>query len=259
MAGYESTAGSSIYHRSCLGRHSRRAQRLSRCVLTSLHWLLSIKLSLTCAHSQWALIDLSMNPEKQEKLRAELAPFAAAHPTYEDFVNGLPYLDAVVREVIRLHPPLIETTRVVSLRPYSQHATIVMRRLQALEDDVIPLSRPVKTASGAIVNHLIVAKDTAVTIPMYYVNRAASIWGKNCKEFNPERWLVEDGLPQSAKEYSGYNHTLTFLDGPRTCLGKGFALIEIKVFSSFLFKLIFRFMTSDDVLFIFNRPSSPCW
>lgn len=68
-----------------------------------------------------------------------------------------------------------------------------------------------------------------VSIPIQCINRAASIWGKDCKTFVPERWLTEDGLPQRAKEFTGYHHTLTFLEGPRTCLGKGFALAEIKV------------------------------
>jgi len=31
------------------------------------------------------------------------------------------------------------------------------------------------------------------------------------------------------QEISGYRHLLTFADGPRACLGKGFALAEIKV------------------------------
>ena len=53
-----------------------------------------------------------MNPEKQEKLRAELATWNATDPTYEDLTKDLPYLDAVVREVLRLHP-FAENMRVV--------------------------------------------------------------------------------------------------------------------------------------------------
>ena len=101
--------------------------------------------------------------------------------------------------------------------------------MQALDDDIIPLLRPVTTVSGETVDRLMVAKGTIVMIPIHCVNRAASIWGADCKAFVPERWLSDDGLPQRAKEYPGYHHTLTFLDGPRICLGKGLAIFEIKV------------------------------
>lgn len=74
-----------------------------------------------------------------------------------------------------------------------------------------------------------VAAGTSVTIPIDCVNRAFSVWGDDGKEFVPERWLNDGGLPQRAKEFPGYQHTLTFLEGPRTCLGKTFALLEMKV------------------------------
>lgn len=56
-----------------------------------------------------------MHPEKQDKLRVELATFCDTDPTYEQLTDGLPYLDAVIREVIRLHTPLQDTTRVVCM------------------------------------------------------------------------------------------------------------------------------------------------
>ena len=70
-------------------------------------------------HGQWALIELCGKPEVQEKLRSELSQFSGNDPTWEQLTNSLPYLDAVVHEVLRLHPPLEQTTRMVSvLRPF---------------------------------------------------------------------------------------------------------------------------------------------
>lgn len=63
---------------------------------------------------QWALIELSLHPGKQDRLRNEMAEFSKTDPTYDQFVNGLPYLDAVFRETLRLHPPIEEIIRVVS-------------------------------------------------------------------------------------------------------------------------------------------------
>lgn len=72
------------------------------------------------------------------------------------------------------------------------------------------------------------------------MNRSTSFWGPDAKEFKPERWLDdESGVPEKAKEVQGYHHLLTFVDGPRTCLGKGFALAEFKVSFFLLYILLF--------------------
>ena len=64
---------------------------------------------------QWALIELSRQPAKQEKLREELSRFASRDPTYDELTNSLPYLDSVMREVLRLHPPVPNISREVSI------------------------------------------------------------------------------------------------------------------------------------------------
>lgn len=60
------------------------------------------------------------------------------------------------------------------------------------------------------------------------------------KEFVPERWLGRGKhvagqmggsmMGGQAKEITWYQHFLTFFNGPRMCLGKGFALAEFKVY-----------------------------
>ena len=62
------------------------------------------------------------------------------------------------------------------------------------------------------------------------MNCAEVFWGANAKEFEPERWLdAGGGGIAKAKEIQGHRHILSFSDGPRTCLGKTFALAELKV------------------------------
>jgi len=84
-----------------------------------------------------------------------------------------------------------------------------------------------------MVDSLTIVKGTLVTIPMESMNRSAAIWGEDAKVFRPSRWLEnahgENGTPAKAKEIQGHRHLLTFADGPRTCLGKNFALTEFKV------------------------------
>ncbi|PPQ76663.1 hypothetical protein CVT26_013956 [Gymnopilus dilepis] len=159
--------------------------------------------------AQWALIELCRKPEKQQRLRDELLQAGSSDPTYDRLWSGLPYLDAVAHEILRLHPPVGQTTRV------------------ATEDDVIPFSEPVKTASGEEVTSIVVKKGDTVTVSIGYTNRSETFWGPNAKEFEPERWLDPEGLAR-AKDIQGHRHILTFSDGPRICLGRNFALVEFK-------------------------------
>ncbi|PBK72110.1 cytochrome P450 [Armillaria solidipes] len=156
----------------------------------------------------WTLIELCKDIDIQNKLRTELVQFGNTDPTWEQLNSSLPYLDAVVHETLRMHPPVFESVRV------------------ATEDDVLPLATPVVTKSGKTVNSLFVAKGTILAAPIRALNRSEEFWGGDAKEFKPERWL-EDSAPR-AKEIQGHRHLLTFVDGPRTCLGKTFALTEFK-------------------------------
>ena len=63
--------------------------------------------------------------------------------------------------------------------------------------------------------------------PIVFTNRNEKLWGPNAKSFAPERWLEEN--PEVPKDIHGHRHLLTFSDGPRICLGRGFALAEFKV------------------------------
>lgn len=79
-------------------------------------------------------------------------------------------------------------------------------------------------------DHITVACGAAVLSPIRAINCSEEIWGQDAKEFKPERWLDnESGLTSEAKEISGYHHILSFGDGPRTCLGRAFAVAEFKV------------------------------
>ena len=98
---------------------------------------------------------------------------------------------------------------------------------QAIEDDVVPLSEPIRTKSGELADSLTVAKGTLVAISIESMNRSAAIWGEDAKDFQPSRWLED--APAKAKEIQGYRHLLTFVNGPRACLGKNFAVTEFKV------------------------------
>ena len=83
----------------------------------------------------WALLELSTHPEIQERLREELLSCHNDNPTIDE-VNALPYLDSVARETLRLHAVVSFITR------------------QALEDDIIPFSKPVTLENGDVVESM---------------------------------------------------------------------------------------------------------
>ncbi|KAI6140753.1 cytochrome P450 [Pisolithus tinctorius] len=192
-------------------------------ILAQMKLFITAGYETTSVGMTWALLELARNPDIQIKLRTELLAFGS-DPTYDQLTNSLPYLDAVVHETLRLHPPLAEFLR------------------QAAEDDVIPLSEPVRTKSGRVVNSISVTRGTQIGISTACINRSTAIWGADAKVFRPERWLEEGGIPKKAQELQSYRHLLTFVDGPRTCLGKGFAVAEFKtvmvvLIKSFVFEM----------------------
>ncbi|KAG9309786.1 cytochrome P450 [Chiua virens] len=189
-------------------------------VLAQMKVLILAGYETTSISLTWALIELSRNPDIQTKLRNELLDHGS-DPTYDQLTNSLPCLDAVVHEVFRLHAPVREIIRT------------------ATEDDVLPLSEPIRTKSGELIESLPIAAGTTLVVPISAVNCSNAIWGEDSKTFNPNRWLEgagENGIPSKAREVQGHRHLLTFTDGPRTCLGKNFAVAEFKAVLSVLVK-----------------------
>jgi len=112
---------------------------------------------------------------------------------------------------------------------------------QAMEDDTIPLAHPVRDASERFVDRIFVAKGTSLRIPLVGVNRSEALWGADAGTFNPARWLVYNESESSSgrkEDVQGYGHLLTFAHGPKTCLGKNFAILELKVCLSSLLYVV---------------------
>jgi hypothetical protein len=96
------------------------------------------------------------------------------------------------------------------------------------------------------------------------INRSEALWGNNAKDFLPSRWLDDSISREKASEIQGYRHLLTFGGGPRACLGRTFALTEIKVRSSDLGSFITVLISSCKVVlsvlirnYTFELPDGP--
>jgi len=192
----------------------------------------------TSTATTWALFALTQNTESQRKLRQELSAVGTENPSMDE-LNALPYLDSVVREALRVHPPVLATQR------------------QAVRDDYLPFGEPLMDKNGNMINGLQIKKGQTILLPIQALNHAKSIWGEDASEFKPERW---EKIPEAASSIPGvWGNMMTFLGGPRACIGYRFSLVEMK---ALLFTLVRAFefelaVPANDITkksFIVQRP-----
>ncbi|KAH6685067.1 cytochrome P450 [Plectosphaerella plurivora] len=156
----------------------------------------------TASALSWACYLLAKHPEIQEQLRKEVRGNLPKNISTENqaelagVLEQLPILNGIMHETLRLYPTVPLTLR------------------EALRD----------TAIGGQV----IPEGATMVISIWMINRLKSIWGANAAEFVPQRWITDDGKPnQNGGAGSNYDF-MTFLHGPRSCIGQGFAKAEIR-------------------------------
>ncbi|KAH9944845.1 cytochrome P450 monooxygenase [Amylocystis lapponica] len=164
------------------------------------------------------------NPEAEDKLRQEIVGACGGHDLSYDQLMELRYLDAVVRESLRLYPPI----------------NILPR--EARKDMVLPLSEPIRGLDGKMIHEIPIPKDTDLVIGVLGSNLNKAIWGVDALEWKPERWLSP--LPSAVTEAripGVYSNLMTFMGGAKACIGFKFSELEMIVLctllSSFTFDL----------------------
>lgn len=148
---------------------------------------------------------LATHPEKQDKLREELRTILPKKdsPLTSESMRSLPYLRACIKEGMRLYSPVFGNLRAAG-------RDIVLQGYQ------IPKGTDVAMAS------MIVQQDDR------FIPRA--------KEFLPERWLKQtEGCP-SIKDAHPFVY-LPFGNGPRTCIGRRLAMLEMEILVSRITRL----------------------
>ena len=110
--------------------------------------------------------------------------------------SKLVYLDACVKESLRLHPPVPANMK------------------RCVEDDVWPDGTKVP-------------KGTDIVFSSYVMARQKRVWGENAAKFDPSRWLGDgDGI--SAYKFNSFHA------GPRQCIGKHLAMLQLKMVTAAL-------------------------
>ncbi|KIO26747.1 hypothetical protein M407DRAFT_74068 [Tulasnella calospora MUT 4182] len=181
-------------------------------VIGQIYTLLIAGHETTSTTLTWLLYDLAHpeNHHAQAKLREELQSVTTDRPTTDE-LNALPYLDAVVRETLRLNSALDITPRCAG------------------QDTSIPVSTPYIDRNGVERMEISIGAGEEIIIPISLINRDKEIWGEDADEFKPERWLEGNTHPRSSEIPGVFSSILTFLGGPRACIGYRFALLEMKV------------------------------
>jgi cytochrome P450 family 628 len=129
---------------------------------------------------------LALNPTLQKKLFQEISDLEINVQTVQD----LPYLNAVINETLRLHPP-------------------------------VPSMPPRDTpAEGVKVGDISIPGDVTVYTPLYSLHRSDAF--KKPLEFIPERWTTQPELIQNRKVFA------PFLIGPYACIGRQLAYNEMR-------------------------------
>jgi cytochrome P450 len=135
----------------------------------------------------WTWMLLSQNPEAAAKLHAELDQVLEGRLPIEADLPQLPYANAVIQESMRLYPPV----------------SLIGR--EAVEDVEI--------------GDYLVPKGCVVMLSQWVMHHNPKYFDEP-ESFQPDRWLgdLEQQLPRGVY--------FPFGDGPRVCIGKGFALME---------------------------------
>ncbi|XP_014257090.1 cytochrome P450 9e2-like [Cimex lectularius] len=144
----------------------------------------------------FTLYELAAHPEIQETLREEIFAVSADINEFDTTkINRMSYLDNVISESLRLHPPLQSITRVCTQ------------------------STSLFASDG---KEYKIRKGMSVVIPIYALHTDPEYF-EDPEEYRPERFSNDNRDLIRKFTYVPYG------EGPRICIGIRFALIQVKL------------------------------
>lgn len=167
---------------------------------------------------QWAFYELTRTPHTLKALRDELDEIFGPDPDPtivrqkllsggEDIMRRMQYTSAVIKEVLRLHPPAGSAR----MYPKGSNSTIVLPDGKEL-----------------------CADNLIVYICATVIHRDPAVYGETRNDFIPERWLANRDTPKAKNDNSSASGIpvtawRAFERGPRNCIGQELANIEARV------------------------------
>jgi cytochrome P450 len=174
----------------------------------------------TTGHTMtWFMLEVARNPNIQRRLHACVDAFfkelGGRDPTYRDLASDkLDFLDRCITETLRMWPAVPNGT---------------FRQLQYGD-----------TIKGKDGKEVMLPKGTNVMIPNWARHRNEQLWGPDASEFNPDRAfdvseIMRVGGPMAAMNPQSVRFS-PFAHNPRSCLGKNFAQMEMRLILAYLLK-----------------------
>ncbi|XP_074582887.1 cytochrome P450 71A1-like [Curcuma longa] len=144
---------------------------------------------------EWVMAELIKHPQKMRIAQEEIRRIVGSKKTIaEETVETMDYLTAVIKEALRMHPPL-------------------------------PLLVPHEATDDAKIHGFLIPKGTRVVINAWAIGRDPDSW-EQPDEFIPERFLNDN----AAVDFMGQHfQLLPFGAGRRSCPGSTFAIATARL------------------------------
>ncbi|KAI5709994.1 hypothetical protein M8J75_004865 [Diaphorina citri] len=143
------------------------------------------------------LLMLALHPEVQDKAYEEVVSILGTdktkEPSYEDLQN-MRYVEMIIKESLRLYPPV----------------PLVARQIITDNERYEDLDLP---------------RGASMVVNIYTVHRDATYY-PDPNKFDPDRFLPGEAAKRPVGSY------VPFLVGPRDCLGKKYAMLQMKTVAS---------------------------
>ncbi|GAV57418.1 p450 domain-containing protein [Cephalotus follicularis] len=159
--------------------------------------------------TEWIMAELMLHPQVQAKLQDELHRAVENRNVTDAYVAKLPYLKAVVKETLRLHPP----------GPLLSWARL-------------------STSDVQLSNGMLIPTNTTAMVNMWAITHDAKFWEDPLK-FRPERFMEAD-----VDVRGGDLRLAPFGAGRRVCPGKNLGLVTVTLWVA---KLVHHFKWVEDV------------
>lgn len=157
----------------------------------------------------WALYLLSLSPQWETRLRAEVGAVAGDGEITGAHVDRLSLVTAFMKETMRLYPAISSVSRIA--------------------------------ARDVAIGGETIAKGNLVIIPMFAIHRHRKLW-RDPDRFDPGRFSAEEEAKHTRYQY------MPFGAGPRICIGASFSLTESVVMLASFVRAA-RFATPDGKTF----------